>query len=293
MFLNSFLLIISVKIKYSFVDNKRLNECVAKMNNKFIAKEVKKIIRFKFGMTQILDLQLESATRHVELLKAQRKLIDLIPEAYDKEALRNNKVSVGNSARNIVIDYHECKNFQNSNGSNSGKSREFDCVLNEINDAKKALNANEINDISNCDPTTTSDLQSSPCFSPLPKLKECSCLGYLCDVHNSTLSHCYDSTDNPSFLMQTPTAADGSQFFYSEMAKNCSNAILRAETSASSMESNRFSDGNPNEACHDDIYFKNTSELQNLKTHPQHFTQHQQHSEFLNQVNDATTIISN
>ncbi|MEN2498192.1 MAG: hypothetical protein MHMPM18_002501, partial [Marteilia pararefringens] len=79
-----------------------LRKLVARMNSNFVAKEIKKIIRFKFGYMQIVDDEIRTLKMQLEHLEAEKKLLSIIPEVYDKESLHHNEFSIENKARDIV-----------------------------------------------------------------------------------------------------------------------------------------------------------------------------------------------
>jgi len=201
-----------------------LQEKVLALNNKFIAKEVKKIIRFKFGMEHIVDQQLESAKALLNILTAQKKIISLIPEAYDSETFKKNKVSVSNTARDII------SNYQHSNKQRRQSLHQLE------HDSTKTL-AEALKQTASDSEVATSD--ESLTQSPGPaKKQDCGCLGNLCDIHNSTAM---DSVMYPSFLLDSPDASEGSKYFLNEMAKSCE--VVARKLSNSSINTNNDQNG--------------------------------------------------
>ena len=169
-----------------------MNAKAIELNSKFISKEVKKIIRFKFGLEHIINQQLEHAENYIRLLKAQKKLIALVPEAYDSETFKKNKISVSNTAREIVQKYQE-----QSAGADSGQpetSTKKSCAQTELPVPLSKVGGPE-------SPSSESATSDDSLTQQTPRSKhhhECSCLGYLCEnQHNATSS---DMLSCPSFL---------------------------------------------------------------------------------------------
>lgn len=212
---------------------KRLVDKTSELNSKFIAKEVRKIIRCKMGLTSILDRRITLAQQHLKILKAQRQLVDLVPEAYERETFFTQRVSVTNLARDILGEFRrETKEGgEDVEGKVAAAPKPIpappalsikSAVFSQRND--ESINNSSIEEIAS-DESLMVIPPSSP--SPTCNSKDCSCLGLICCSDKSRLSttpgeHTCDTSSFPSFLYNSHDCSDGSKYFLGEMAKNCS-----------------------------------------------------------------------
>ncbi|MES1902009.1 MAG: hypothetical protein MHPSP_000331 [Paramarteilia canceri] len=165
---------------------------VAKMNRTFAEKEIKKIIRYKFGAKNALYNQLSSLQTQINLTRAQIELLDLIPEAYDMESLKLHTDSLGTRARKILSDSLD------QNCSNSSSS---------FNDVSSSENDSEIKNIKDDSPKNFK--------SPQKVVLKCSCCGDLCQTASPSLLDVNDSLMDYDDMDQS----DGSKYFFKEIAK--------------------------------------------------------------------------
>jgi len=200
-------------------DEFKLNKAALKLNTEFMYKEIKKIIRFKYGLTKIIDEEIASLEKSKTLLEAKKQLINLIPEAYDIESLRNAKVSISNKARSICMNTRSSQHVNRVvNNKNIGDESNSSLTSEEPSFSANIADENHQAPENFGNPNSSPDmfLDPSPQLSALKS--QCDCCGFLC---NTILARNIATDGSDTTTVCEFDESDGQKYYLSTLSKKC------------------------------------------------------------------------
>jgi len=191
----------------------KLNKASLKMNTEFMYKEIKKIIRFKYGYCDTIDAELAALTERQKALQTQKNMIKLIPEAYDIDTLRQARVDVSRSAMELHKSYKKGSSHHKDSASSKPKT---------LNDSISSTD--DVSDLSlyQEDNIKQEERHTYPSYLGKPSSdffhNTCNCCGYLCksDIYGTLNNESTDATTLCEF-----DQSDGCKFYLNELTKKC------------------------------------------------------------------------